>query len=96
MVHFSLLIIQCHADFGIFLAATHPSGVLGPNPVQEGSVVLPSSTHDPLFLPGTDDEGVASPQNDDEVEGTEGEDGNGRAAANADSNGDSSSIPTKA
>ncbi len=28
----------------------------GPNPDQEGSVVLPSFAHDPLFLPGTDDE----------------------------------------
>ncbi len=62
--------------FYLFLAATHPSGVLGPNPVYEGSI-LPLSTRDPLFLPGTDDKGDAGPQNDDEVEGTEGEDGNG-------------------
>ncbi len=69
--------------------------MLGPNPVHEGSI-LPLSTHDPLLVPGIDNEGDAGPQNDDEVEGAEGEDGNGRMAADADSDGDSSPIPTTA
>ncbi len=69
--------------------------MLCPNPVHEGSI-LPLSTHDPLLVPGIDNEGDAGPQNDDEVEGAEGEDGNGRMAADADSDGDSSPIPTTA
>ncbi len=77
----------------------------GPDPSsqQAGSVVPRSPIRESLFLPGTDDEGesvvqglVADPPNDDEVEGTEGEDGNGGADDEADSDGDSSPIPTKA
>ncbi len=91
MVHLSLLIIQCRADFWHFLAATHPFIVLGSNPGQEGSVVLPSPACDPLFLPGTDDEEdlvqgnlVEEEHVDREVAGIDDEDGDLRGQDNND------------
>ncbi len=71
MVHFLALSFLISWCLRIFLAATRSSVVPGPNPVHEGSV-LPLSTRDPLFLPGTDDE---VERVDEEVVGTDGEDG---------------------
>ncbi len=75
----------------VFSAATRASVIPGPNPDQEGSVVLPSFARDPLFLPGTDDEEdlvqgnlVEEERVDGGVAGADDEDGDLRGQDNND------------
>ncbi|PBK90126.1 hypothetical protein ARMGADRAFT_1032708 [Armillaria gallica] len=73
--------------------ATHPNIIQGPNPslLYEGSVLVPSNDHEPLFLLDTDDEEDQVQEDlmetghvDEEVAGTNGEDSNVAMDANDD------------
>ncbi len=103
-----IAILTCY-----FSAAARPNVIRGPAPslLCAGSVPIPSNNHEPLFLPGTDDEedqvqedSVETGRVDEEVAGTDGKDGNIATGTTMDvddeegaaSAEDSSPIPTLA
>ncbi|PBK95927.1 hypothetical protein ARMGADRAFT_1028176 [Armillaria gallica] len=83
-------------------AANRPNIIQGPNPslLREGSVLVPSNGREPLFLPGTDDEGDQVPEDlmetgrvDEEVAGTDGEDGDSQSQNEEDASDEDTSPP---